>query len=70
MNTVKKYESHPIEEFWNEYKRKRQAAENNTMSNEKMAAASSRPADMVNPDSAAPASGQMDPIGLQGKVHS
>ena len=56
MATVKKHESHPIEEFWNEYKRKRQAAADNGQE-QAVATASPEVASGANPNSAAPASG-------------
>ena len=55
--TVKKHESHPIEEFWNEYKRKRQQAAD-------PATQDPNSQEVVNPNSAAPASGQLDNINL------
>jgi len=55
-------ENHPIERFWNEYKRKREEAEEQRKE-------SGHIADSFDPNSVSPASG-LDNVNLSGKYNS
>lgn len=58
IDTVKKIENHPIEQFWQEYKRKREHA---AEVGEKQG---------TDPTAVSPASGQLDNVNFKGRYQS